>query len=49
MNINEVSLEKVPVTKLLGVWLPEDLTWSRNCAEICIKVYSRLSMLTKLK
>ena len=49
MNINEVSLEKVPVTKLLGVCFPEDLTWSRNYAEICIKAYSRLSMITKLK
>ena len=49
LKINDVKLEKIPVTKLLGVWLPEDLTWSRNCAEICIKAYSRVSMLTKLK
>ena len=37
------------VTKLLGVWISEDLTWFRNTAEICKKAYSRLGMLTKLK
>ena len=25
------------------------LNWSRNCKEICIRAYSRMSMLTKLK
>ena len=37
------------MTKLLGVWVSEDLSWSRNCKEISKKAYSRLSMLTKLK
>ena len=37
------------MTKLLGVWICDDMSWSRNCQEICIKAYSRLSMLTKLK
>ena len=38
-------LERVPTLKMLGVWV----TWSTNCQEICIKAYSRISMLTKLK
>ena len=49
LSINNINLEKKSVTKLLGVWVSEDLSWSRNCTEICIKAYSRLSMLTKLK
>ena len=49
LRINDINLEKVPAMKLLGVWVSEDMTWSRNCQEICIKAYSRLSMLTKLK
>ena len=49
LNVNNIILDRVPVTKLLGVWLDEDLSFTRNCKEICIKAYSRISMLTKLK
>ena len=49
LTINNTYLEKVNVSKLLGVWISEDLSWSRNCQEICRKAYSRLSMITKLK
>ena len=49
LNVNGKSLERVAVTKLLGVWISEDLSWSRNCQEICQRAYSRLSMITKLK
>ena len=49
LNINNVNLEKLPVVKILGIWLSEDVTWTRNCKEITIKAYSRLSMLTKLR
>ena len=34
---------------MLAVWLTEDMRWSKNTKEICIKAYSRLSLLTKLK
>ena len=37
------------MSKLLGVWISEDLSWSKNCQEICKRAYSRLSMITKLK
>ena len=49
LTVNNAYLEQVEVTKLLGVWISEDLSWSRNCVEICKKAYSRLSMITKLK
>ena len=47
--LNGSKLEQISVTKLLGVWISEDLSWSKNTKQICIKAYSRLSMLTKLK
>ena len=34
---------------MLGLWISEDLSWSRNCKEICKKAYSRMTMITKLK
>ena len=46
---NNVYLEKLSFTKLLGVWISEDMSWSKNCQEISKKAYSRLSMITKLK
>ena len=33
----------------MGVWLTEDMRWSKNTREICKKAFSRLSLLTKLK
>ena len=49
LTINGKNLERISVTQLVGVLISEDLTWSRNCKEICKRAYSRLSMLTKLK
>ena len=49
LSINVVYLERIPVTKILGVWLDEDASWARNCKEICINAYSRMSLLTKLR
>ena len=49
LKINDTNLERISETKILGVWLSEDLTWSKNSKEICITAFSRLSMLTKLK
>ena len=46
---NNVYLEKLSFTKLLGVWISEDKSWSKNCQEISKKAYSRLSMITKVK
>ena len=49
LKVGKENMEQVSVSKLLGVWISEDLPWSRNCKEICKKAYSRLSMITKLK
>ena len=43
------TLDRILVTKLLGVWISEDMSWSRNCQENCKSAYSRLSLITKLK
>ena len=42
-------LNRKYVTKLVDVWLQDDLGWSKNTQEICKKAYSKLGMLTKLK
>ena len=39
----------MPVIKLLGVWLQEDLGWQENTKQICKKAFSRVSLLSKLK
>jgi hypothetical protein len=49
LTVNNNYLERTDVAKILGVWVSEDLTWSKNCSEICKKAYSRLSLITKLK
>ena len=49
LKINDVNLERVSETKLLGVWISDDLSWTKNCKEICVRGFSRLSMITKLK
>ena len=49
LAINDVVMNRISVTKILGVWISEDLSWNRNCQEICKKAYARLGMLTKLK
>ena len=47
--LNNIPLERVSVTKMLGVWLQEDLGWDENTKQICKKAYTRVSVLTKLK
>ena len=49
LTLNNEKLDQVKVTKLLGVWISEDLSWSKNTQEIVKKCFSRLSLLTKLK
>ena len=49
LSVNDVQLEKISVTQLLGVWISEDMSWDKNCKEMCKKAYARLSMITKLK
>ena len=37
LMVDNATLEQVSVSKLLGVWISEDLSWSKNCQEICKK------------
>ena len=47
--LNNKPMERITVTKLLGVWLQEDLGWQHNTRKICINAYSRMPILGKLK
>merc|ERR1712243_537924 len=49
LSVNNVLMDRLSVTKILGVWISEDLSWDKNCQEICKKAYARLGMITKLK
>ena len=49
LKIDDKAIDRVSVSKLLGIWISDDMSWSRNTQEICKKAYSRLGMLTKLK
>ena len=39
LSINNNNLERITATKLLGVCLTEDMSWSKNCKEMCIKAF----------
>ena len=47
--VNDKNIDRISVTKLLGIWISDDKSWSRNCKKICMKAFSRLSMITNLK
>ena len=47
LTVNGKLMERQNSIKLLGVWLDEDGSWTRNTQELCKRAYSRLSMLTK--
>ena len=49
ISIDGNILEKKSSTKLLGMWISEDLSWSKHCQEVCKMAYARLSLITKLK
>ena len=49
LSINNVNLERLREVKILGLYISENLSWTRNCREICKSAYSRLSMITKLR
>ena len=49
LKVNDHKIEQQEITKLLWIWISQDMSWTKNCQEICRKAYSRLSMITKLK
>ena len=49
LTMNNVTIERLSVVCVLGIWLQEDLGWEKNTREICRKAYARVSVLSKLK
>ena len=49
LTLNNCKLEQKSLSKILGVWISEDLSWDKNTQEMCQKAFSRISMLTKLR
>ena len=49
LNLNGTVLDQLSTTKLMGIWIKEDLSWAKNTQEICKKAYSRMSILSNLK
>ena len=49
LSINKVPIEKLSATKVLGVWLDENLSWETNTKNICMNAYTRMPVLSKLK
>ena len=49
ISINDSPLEVVDVTKILGVWVQNDLKWDRQVGEMISKSRQRLHLLGRLK
>ena len=49
LKLNDASLERISVIKLLGVWIEEDISWTENTKQICKRAFTRIHMLSKLK
>ena len=49
LTLNGATLERSSILKVLGIWLQEDLKWDYNTKQICIKAYSRMNILNRLK
>ena len=37
LKIDDKAIDRVSVSKLLGIWISDDMSWSRNTQEICKK------------
>ena len=49
LSLNEVTLERKSVVRILGLWIQDNMKWDYNTKQICIKAYSRMHILNKLK
>ena len=47
--LNQTKLNRESQICHLGLWISEDLTWTRQITEICKKAYPRVKLLTKLR
>ena len=39
LTVNETKLDRVNVSKILGVWVRDDLSWSTHCSEKSKQAY----------
>ena len=49
LQLNGIILERLSVTKMLGVRLQEDLGWEENTKQTGKKAHARVAILSKLK
>ena len=49
LTLNNVTLQRKSVVRILGLWLQDNLKWDYNTKQICIKAYCRMHVLNKLK
>ena len=49
LALNGIALERKSVIRVLGVWLQDDMKWDYNTKQICIKAYSRVQIINRLK
>ena len=49
LKIGDSVIERKQTSKILGLQISDDLSWTKNVQEICKKSYSRMTMITKLK
>ena len=48
LSLEDKNLEQVSETKLLGVWITDDLKWSKNTTDLVKNAYKRMTILRKL-
>ena len=49
LEIEDRTIDRKSEVKICGIWLSEDLSWSKNCDELCRKAYARIPMISRLK
>ena len=46
LKLNEMNLDQLPETRLLGVIIQDNLKWVQNTIDICRRAFARVSMIT---
>ena len=49
LNLDDQTLDQIKETKILGVWIQDDMKWSKNTTEVVRNAYARMTILRKLK
>ena len=48
LNIDDIKLDQISETKLLGLRIRDDMSWKSNTNELTRKAYSRMMIIKKL-